>query len=527
MYARLASAALLALVLCLPIACRAAGELKVCLYFDGEENTRGFTVGERSAVMIANLLGHFKEAELSMKSVAQYAASDLVQCDRALYVGTYFDAKVPDAFLADVGAYRKPFLWINYNIWKLQAKLGAERFRALTGFVYQRIESAPPHSRGVIPAFFSHFTYKGATFRKVAYLDDNGGFIGYPEIVIVRSQGAEVLSEGIHSRTKASTPYALRKGGFFYVADNPVSVIDERDRYLIFADLLFDFLGLEPRTQKRYAVVRIEDIHPAYDLRLLFTAIETFRLRKVPFAISLIPRYIGPGTTKGIDLQDDPRFLRLIRYAIANGASILMHGYEHHVTVDLGCGLMESGEDYEFWDRCRNAPLPYDSEQFVQERIDKGKKILTDLKIPIAGWVTPHYMASPLTYRVVHKNIGHILQRMRYFLEGRPMDGQAAIDQFFPYPIVKDYYGSYVWPENLGYLPLPKLPYGGRPQGVEEMIETARLNRVVRDAWASFFWHPPLIRTELGIQSLERLIDGVRGEGYEFVSLQELRNRGE
>jgi peptidoglycan/xylan/chitin deacetylase (PgdA/CDA1 family) len=59
------------------------------------------------------------------------------------------------------------------------------------------------------------------------------------------------------------------------------------------------------------------------------------------------------------------------------------------------------------------------------------------------------------------------------------------------------------------------------------MLEAARLNKVVRDAWASFFWHPVLIRTELGIHSLERLVDGVRAEGYEFVSLQDLRKRGE
>ena len=57
--------------------------------------------------------------------------------------------------------------------------------------------------------------------------------------------------------------------------------------------------------------------------------------------------------------------------------------------------------------------------------------------------------------------------------------------------------------------------------------EAARANKVLRDAWASFFWHPPLIRTEFGIETLERLVDGIRAEGYEFVSLQELRARGE
>jgi peptidoglycan/xylan/chitin deacetylase (PgdA/CDA1 family) len=59
------------------------------------------------------------------------------------------------------------------------------------------------------------------------------------------------------------------------------------------------------------------------------------------------------------------------------------------------------------------------------------------------------------------------------------------------------------------------------------MLDIARLHTVVRDAWASFFWHPPLIRTAIGLQSLEKLVDGIREQGYEFVSLQELRRRGE
>ena len=92
-------------------------------------------------------------------------------------------------------------------------------------------------------------------------------------------------------------------------------------------------------------------------------------------------------------------------------------------------------------------------------------------------------------------------------------------------PIARDYYGFHVWPENLGYVPLPS--EGGTPAHIEHMLEAARLHRVVRDAWASFFWHPPLIRSTLGIESLEKLVDGILAQGYEFVSLAELRKRGE
>jgi uncharacterized protein YdaL len=517
-----------ALLLCLVLFCctaRAAAKLDVCVYFDGEENRAGFTLGERHAVMVRNLLGHFKEVEVAMAPVGRYQSGALSRCDRAVYLGTYFDAKLPESFLADVAGYRKPFLWMNYNIWQLERALGAERFSALWGFAYRKTEVGTLPPRGTLPDFYRTFTYKDALFRKVSFWNEDGRFIGDPGIVRVTNHSATVLSEGIHSATKKKTPYVLRKGDFFFIADNPVSVIDEHDRYLILADLLFDVLKLEPRSQKRHALVRIEDIHPAYDLRLLYLTIEVFKTRKLPFAISLIPRYIGPGSMKGIDATENPRFVRMIRYAIEHGASILVHGYEHQLPVDLGCGVSFSGEGYEFWDKCKNAPLPFDSVQFVQQRLDKAKRILDDARIPYAGWVTPHYAASPLAMRVIHDNFGRLLQQMTYFLEGRPVTQATAIDQFFPYAIARDYYGFHIWPENLGYVPLPRP--GGNPDPVDEMLAAARLNKVVRDGWASFFWHPPLIRTGHGIRSLERLVDGIRAEGYEFVSLRELRSRGE
>lgn len=506
---------LIAWLLALLPAAAAAANLNVCLYYDGEENAADFRVGERSAVMVRNLLGHFHEVDVFMRPVARYAKAELAGCDRAIYMGTYFDGKIPEAFLADAARYEEPFLWMGYNIWKLEKRVG---------FTYQKIDRPQETDLRSIPEFYRQFTYKGATFRKVAFLDSRGKFIGHPEIVLVKNESAQVLAEGIHSATKARTPYVLRKGDFFYIADNPVSVIDERDRYLILADVLFDFLKLAPRTEKRYALVRIEDIHPGYDLRLLQMTFEVFKKRKLPYAISLIPRFIGPGRP-GLDAVNDAKFLSVIRDAVDNGATILVHGYEHQLTFDLGCGVSFTGEGYEFWDVCKNQPLPFDSVRFVQDRIDRAKRVLHDAKLQYAGWVTPHYAASPLAFRVIHANFGRMVQRMQYVLDGRPPATENIIDQFFPYTIVNDYYGLHVWPENVGYVPLPR--HGGNPGHVDEMLEIARLNKVVRDAWASFFWHPPIIRTEMGLQSLEKLLDGIRAEGYEFVSLHELRKRGE
>lgn len=517
-------AVLLALAGCAALAAPAApARLAVCLYFDGDDNAADFRLGERSAVMVRNLLGHFREVDVRMAAAGRYVRGSLSRCDRAIYLGAYFDAKLPDAFLSDVAQYRAPFFWMNYNIWALRDKMGAERFEARWGFDYQKTDAPAQPKPGVVPQFYDRFTYKGATFRKVDTLDEAGAFTGDAAIVLVRNRSAALLAEGAQSATGARTPYLLRKGDAFYIADNPVSITDERDRYLILADVLFDFLKLEPRSPRRYALARIEDIHPAYDLRLLYQAIEVFRTRKLPFAISLIPRFADGHRT--LDMTEKVKFVRMIRYAVDSGASILVHGYEHQLPVDLGCGTAFSGEGYEFWDVCNNRPLAFESEAFVQRRLDNAKRLLEQAGIPYVGWVTPHYAASETALRVIQRNFGRMLQRVDYFLAGRPVAPANTVDQFFPYTIVRDYHGLHVWPENLGYVPLPDAGKG--PQPVEEILERARLNKVVRDAWASFFWHPFLINTPLGLASLEKLVDGIRAEGYEFVSLQELRKRGE
>jgi uncharacterized protein YdaL len=503
----------------------AAPQLNVCLYFDRAESRSAHPLGERSALMVGNLLGHFREVDAHSTPLGEYAAGALSRCDRAAYIGTRFDTRLPAPFLADIAQYRKPFLWMNYNIWKLQESLGRERFSAAWGFLYERIDPGTPPQRGQVPEFYSRFEYKGASFRKIAQFDRNGNFLGHQEILVVRPTSGQVLAQAIRPGDGARTPYALRKDNFFFIADNPTSIIDERDRYLILADLLFDFLGLAPRSDKRTAAIRIEDVHPGYDVRLLYQTVDVLRARKVPFAISLIPRYVGPLAPEGFDATESPRFLRAIRYALRNGGSILVHGYEHHPPADLGCGDDGSGEGYEFWDGCKGLPLPYDSAEYVRERLAKARKILRKANLPFVGWVTPHYMASPTGFRAIHQDFGRIMQRMPYFLDGLPLNAPNTLEQFFPYTIYRDYYGAHIWPENLGYVPMPQR--GGQARDVDAMLEAARANKAVRDGWASLFWHPTLIPTELGIGTLERLIDGIRAEGYEFISLRELRNRGE
>jgi len=502
--------------------------LRVCVYYDVGK-APSYRNGQLHAIMLENLLGHFREASAALAPAAEYRAAGLGRCDRAAYIGSYYDAALPKIFLRDVAKYKNPFLWINYNIEQLQSAMGVRAFAAKSGFVYDDVTAFDKAaSTGAVPDFYRYFDYKGERFTKLAFRKPDGDVIASPDIgLFKRNVSAVVLSTATDSGSGKTAPYITEKNGFFFVADNPFLFIHEQDRYLIFADVLFDFLGLPPRSPRRYALIRLEDIHPDYDLKTFYRAVDLLKERGVPFAISLIPEYVAAGSSEsaGIEIGARPAFVEAIRYAQANGGELLIHGYTHDVAAREGCPSLGSGYDYEFWDRCRQRPLAYDSESFAADRILRAKSLLAGVGLSAEGWVTPHYAASPVDFAVFGRRFERTVQRVTYSFGWAAGETPIYVNQFFPYTIGKDHYGQFVWPENLGFVPMPDSHWGYTTP--PDIAQSARLTRVVRDAWASFFWHPQLLNVPGEKERLEKIIDGIRASGYEFVSLEALRARGE
>ena len=522
----LRSARALAACLVLAAAARAA-PLKVCVYYDAGVYA-SYQNGHLHAIMLENLLGHFREAEVALAPAGAYRARSLSRCDRAAYIGSYYGERLPADFLSDVAAYARPFLWINYNIRQLQDASGVGAFAEKTGFVYDDVAAFDASaSSGSVPSFYRFIDYKGERFVKMAYQTPEGSVIASPDIGLLANRSALVLSTATNSGNGRTTPYVTEKNGFFFVADNPFLFIHERDRYLILADLLFDFRQLPPRGARRFALIRLEDIHPSYDLKTLYKAVDLLKKREVPFAISLIPEYVAAGATEadGIALGARPDFLAALRYAQKNGGEILIHGYTHDVAPMEGCPSLGSGYDYEFWDRCRQRPLSEDSSAFADGRIAKAKALVAASGLAAVGWVTPHYAASPADFVVFGRRFARTVQRVTYSFGWGEGETPVYVNQFFPYTIYKDHYGQFVWPENLGFIPMPGSHWGYTTP--PDIAESARLTHVVRDSWASFYWHPQLINVPGEAERLESVIDRVRAAGYEFTSLKSLRDRGE
>jgi uncharacterized protein YdaL len=107
-----------------------------------------------------------------------------------------------------------------------------------------------------------------------------------------------------------------------------------------------------------------------------------------------------------------------------------------------------------------------------------------------------------------------VYHRGLYFggqLSGAAIDYTHAIGVMYPYT-ASDVFGFKVIPENLGSYE-PDASNNNPPRLVADLLNTAHLNRVIRDGFASFYFHP-----YYDLSLLQALVAGVKADGYTFVS---------
>jgi uncharacterized protein YdaL len=147
--------------------------------------------------------------------------------------------------------------------------------------------------------------------------------------------------------------------------------------------------------------------------------------------------------------------------------------------------------------------------------VASGRKLFTAAKLPLPTiWETPHYAASAPDYAGIDQTYATRYERELFFpgqLSGQQPDYSHATGQFFPY-VVHDLYGSTVIPENLGNYSPDEYNYHP-PRLVPDIVAAAQANLVVRDGFASFFFHP-----YYPVSVLQQMVQGIQSLGYSFVS---------
>jgi uncharacterized protein YdaL len=469
-------------------------------------------LGEVYATQTANLASHF--GSWTAAPVSGYKAGDLKNYTAVIYLGSTYDEPLPAGFLADVSTTTKPVIWVRDNIWQLTKLDG---FAARYGFTSGLFDFGD----------VAEVAYKGRVLTRSA--DNRSGLMN-----LSITDPAKVGTLATARTAGGSLPWAVRSGNLTYVGEIPFSYVTHDDRYLIFADLLFD--ALAPRTPERHrALVRIEDVGPDADPVQLREIADYLSSMKVPFSVAVYPRYRDPKGVKNNGVAEDytlakrPAVVSALKYMQAKGGTLLMHGYTHQYGAVNNPYDGASGNDFEFFtahvdsaDRViYDGPVKEDSAAWATSRM-----IASGAVFAAAGLGTPkifefpHYAASPIDYQVVNSLFGRRYDRGLYFpgvLTGAKFNYARQFGQFFPYT-VRDVYGSVVVPENIGNVE-PEA-YNTHPVRLPaDLVASAERNLVVRDGVASFFYHP-----YLGTDHLRQLVPGIIKAGYTFVSADAMLN---
>jgi uncharacterized protein YdaL len=548
----------------------AVAQGRALILYDAVAGSPTEKFGLAYAIMLSNLLGHFNE-QVNLLPINRYTAGSVELYQTTFYLGSHYDNRVPAAFLQDVRRTNRTIVWFKNNLWHLAWNASYD-FIGRYGFAFvgMRGFDARPSAENPQPGFFDTITYKSLPFVKfysydatanVAYADPDIGIAS-----VLDANKARVWLMATNSTTGEMTPYVVRSGQFWYVADLPFSYIGPRDRYVVFCDLLHDILR-QPHHENHRALIRLEDVSAKVEPTSFRQLVNYLSNQDIPFSVALIPTYRDAfgvnnhGVPETIELAQAPNLLNAAKYARQRGGSLVMHGHTHQFNaLQNPSGL--TGTDWEFWDVLNNAPVPGDSQALLLRRIDAGLSALRAQGLLPFAWETPHYQGSPLAYRAAQKRFNVKYERGTYYTADRPKlaEGDYAVPQFFPYLIKEDFYGHRVIPENLGNVvysqgettaalrnkatPAPcgqrtslsqtdslRLRHNVRRSLVGNhfaLYENARYAWVVRDGFASFFFHPYLVRADSGapaLADLKVLVDGIEKLGYKWAAARSLAER--
>lgn len=470
---------------------------RALVLYDNTGSYAGY--GRQSAALAANFVSHF--ARPVRQPVTSYRRGEMAHYAAVIYVGTAGEP-LPRAFLSAVRKGTRPVFWFGSNISRLTDRAFARAYGWRAG----------GYRAG-------HYT--SVVYRHVHLTDDSSGLTG---VKVLNPARAKVLATAVSARGRRA-PWAVHSRNLTYVAQ--VAFDDGngsgRNRSLAVADLMARLFG--PVRSGHRMLVRLEDVGPyTYPVQLRQIA-NLLSADHIPFSIALYPVYVGPVTQHPrprFSLRQRPAVVEAIKYMLAKGGTLILHGYTHQLWDRRNPNNGQSGEDYEFLRVRYNSrhQIVYegtptrDPAAWARHRIALALAAVRAAGLPRPlFWQFPEYGASPAEYRVASSEFLARTGRGNYpqVVHGRAKL-QTLTEQSAPY-LIHDVYGGAVLPETLGYISDPRKGATG-PGSIGYLLGSAAIQKaVVRDNVAGFYYHP-----YLGIAPLRRVIDGLRREGYQFVS---------
>ena len=363
----------------------AAPHRRALVLFDNKGGYAAYAA--QTADLAANFVSHF--ARPVLQPVSRYHRGEMAHYAAVVYAGTTFGEPLPRGFLSDVRAGTRPVLWLGGNI------------SDLTNVAFA-------HARGWRAGADRPGHYTSVAYRHAHLVDSSNPLTG---IDILNPAKAAVLATAITADGRR-TPWAVRSGQLTYVAE--VALDDGNgdgwDRSFAVADMMAGMFG--PVRPRHRMLVRLEDVGPATDPVQLRQIADLLSADRIPFSIALYPVYLGPVTQHPrarFSLEDRPQLVEAIKYMLAKGGTLILHGYTHQLGDERNPSDGQSGEDYEFLRVHYNAQhaIVYDGTPtrnpvaWTKRRIGMAFAAIRAAGLPRPEfWQFPEYGASPAEYHV-------------------------------------------------------------------------------------------------------------------------------
>jgi len=449
---------------------------KVLVLNEGTLSPKSKALGISNQLL--NLLGHFDGLNVQLKDANTYKRGDIETFDYVFYVGYSKANKPTETLMNDITKSKKNIFWLNSGL-----DVFSSRTDFKTTFGFEVNGSASNLGINTIISGTKVFSKQSPSCYKVD----------------ISNKNVQIIAKGKASKGKQETPYIIRSGNLWYIADLPFLNATETDRYLLFCDLLHDFLGIK-HAESHLAMIRIEDVTPIDNPDKIREIADIFSSRGVPFMLGFVPIYINPNADIHINLSDRPEMVDALKYVIENGGTIVMHGVTHQYRG-------ASTDDFEFWDGSKRQPIADENAYDIEIKLKNGIDEFIKNDIYPMLWETPHYTASDLTYKTVAKHFSTAVEQ-------RLTINDFDFGQSFPYIIKKDIFGQTIYPENQGYVPLNK-NLDSSMKVVDRIISNSKTMLYVRDGIASCFFH-----SFLDLKLLKHLIEGLQNNGFKFLDMR-------
>ncbi|GCF74487.1 DUF2334 domain-containing protein [Bacillus cereus] len=321
-------------------------------------------------------------------------------------------------------------------------------------------------------------------------------------------------------------PLIVHQGTSYYVATP--NLFDWMSHYV--GEMLFSYFEQKPMTNKTSAYLRLEDVHPAVNVKQLKEIAELLKEKNLPYMITVIPVYKDPDTGKTVHLKDNSELVDVLRFMQDNGGSIVMHGYTHQFYDS------ETGEGFEFWDVKTDQPIRQPNhekpktkedfqstedynkyvengkafeEKYTKDHIEKGITELVEAKLYPVAFEAPHYTMSQKGYEILSQYFStYVGQLQLNDTTWKSMHSPAYIST------PSFLHGMKLIPETVGFIE------GDKPQAIAKMKERAVSIEKLSDGIIGAFYHP-----YLGVTPLKEVLKELESiPNIEWINLQKETN---